>query len=119
MVDPEVGAAGAVLALDADGDAAGARADLVARGGRGDAPVGPGVAADGAEAGRAVKELDAGLDPLAGGGLVVGACVAEDEEDAGLVELARVAGGEGEGCGEEFGGGVLGVRAVGCWVSSI
>lgn len=116
MVDPERGPGEAVLALDADGDAAPAGAHVVGGGRRGDAPVGPGVAADGAEAGRAVEELDAGLDPLAGGG-GVGRGVVEEQQDAGLVELAGVGGGEGERRGQEPGRGAPGVRAEGGWAS--
>lgn len=101
---------GVLLALDADGDAAGAGDDVVGVLGVGDGPVGPGVAADGAEARAGVEELEAGLDPLARVGRV-----GEEQEEAGLVELVGVGGGECEGCGGECLEGAGGVGAVWRW----
>ena len=74
-----------------------------------DGPVGPLVAGDGGNARFGVVELDAGFDPFAGLGGVVG----EGEEEAGLVVLGGVRGGEGEGGGLEGGEGAFAVRAEG------
>lgn len=94
--------------FDQDGDGLAAGLDVGGGAGVGDAPVGPVVAADGGEARLAVEELDARLDPFAGG-----AGLGQDENEAGLVELVGVGGGEGEGCGLELGEGVFGEGLVG------
>lgn len=54
--------------LNEDSDSFAAGFDVLSRGGVGDAPVGPVVAADGGEARLAVEELDAGFNPFARGG---------------------------------------------------
>lgn len=79
-------------------------------GGGRNAPISPAVTADGGKAGLVVEELDAGLDPLSRGG--GGAWLGEFEENAGLVELEGVGGGESDGCGDELGERLAGVRLV-------
>lgn len=115
-VDP-VHPEGDAVALHADGDALPSRDDVtVGVGQGGDTPVGVVVAADDGEAGHAVEELDAGLDPLgrAGGG------VGEAEDEAGLVELDCVGAGEGDGGGLELGEVGLAEGADGgFWVSCV
>lgn len=71
VVHPEAHTVLILARVDADGDGGLTFLDLLleGEGGQGgDAPVGPGVATDGGQAGEGVVELDAGLDPFAGGG---------------------------------------------------
>lgn len=96
----------------ADGDALRTGNNVVAGCDVGDAPVGPGVAADDGEARAAVVELDARLDPLARGRGVGG--VGDGQQDARLVVLLRVGCGEGDGCGSKGVDRAGGVRADGC-----
>ena len=113
VVDPERDAVGILLLLDEDGDRRAAGLDVTDNGGgqRGDAPVGEAVAGDGGQDGRAVDELDAGLDPLAG---CVGRVVrGEAEEEAGLVVERAVGRREGDCGGEEVRDGGDGVGAGG------
>lgn len=91
VVHPQAAADGTLVGLDADGDTFSPSLDVVGSRRRGDdTPVSPGVAGDDGEARRVVEALDSGLDPfaLAGGGR-------EGEEEAALVVLLDVGGGEG------------------------
>lgn len=112
--DPKRGPRGAAARLDAQSDGAAAGGDGVGLfRDRSDAPVGPGVAANDAEPGDAVEELDAGLDPLEGCGITRRG---KDEEDTCMFVLMGVRSGEAEGGGEEGRGQALRVGAEGGWL---
>ena len=101
IIDPEADrlAARVHLPLDRDADVllGGDRVGVVVWH-RGDAPVGPAVAGDGAQPRHAVVQLEAGLDPLALVGGVVGR-LAQGQDQAGLIVLLLPL------CGECYAGG--------------